>query len=440
MNVSHNTITAGATQWARPLGHEQAKYRVDRIAAFEAWLGACLTVMAVLLCTSSFYYLFVEGGREGATQAKSAASNPIYMLLWISFYGLAAIGFVWTILRQGLQTSFLAGLPVVILVLGSALWSVNVKTTLFYGLMFLMNVVAGYALARLVHPTRFLRLVAQTLWFCLIASIVLAVTNPEISLSQRWGGGWIGGMQLRGVFAHKSDAGYYFALLGILMVGGRALGFGTAWQVVTGLTLAVVMPLTNSATGTVALVTLAGLVVMATRYQRLQTSALAIVAFVFVAFSILLPFVDLGRIPELVGRDAALTGRGPIWEHGRAIIGESPLLGFGYYGFFDTSTFSPVWQLWGNFQYFFTPHMHNSGLDVLSSFGVVGLAVYAAMLALAFGVITNRSIAAPTRALLAAALLLFTISAAFDYTFFKHNSLASLLLMYAVFAAQTRYR
>ncbi|MBI1383818.1 MAG: hypothetical protein GC150_02775 [Rhizobiales bacterium] len=425
------------------VGHPLAPPSFDPTARlirrWERVSTAALTVLVFLMASSSFYYLFVTGDREALLGNKTASQNPIYMLMWAALYGLSGLMFLWSVLTRGIRPCIVAALPLVLLVLISAVWSVNPKTTLFYGFMFSMNALVAYTLSQMVHPARLIRLLGLTLLFCLMASYPMWYLMPDVASNVRWGGGWVYGIQLRGVFAHKSDAGYYFAILFLIMLAGR--WFGISWRLrLFGMTAALLtMPLTNSATGVVALIVMAGLLLVTERMPRLQPLVIGSVAAIAALVSVVLPFIDLGGVPQLLGRDEGLTGRGDIWEAGKHFVAVRPIFGYGYYGFFDRDTFSPVWDLWGRSQYFFTPHFHNAAMDVTISLGILGLALYVVMLCFAFMVMLNETLAAPTRVVLALILLAFVISAAFDFTFMKHNNLATFLLFYTFFAAQTRY-
>ena len=78
---------------------------------------------------------------------------------------------------------------------------------------------------------------------------------------------------------------------------------------------------------------------------------------------------------DLAGRDASLTGRVPLWNLVLAKIGERPLLGHGYAGFWDANSVS-VQYLWLQ-NGWEAPHSHNGYLEVLLQLGVVGLLCYA---------------------------------------------------------------
>ena len=95
--------------------------------------------------------------------------------------------------------------------------------------------------------------------------------------------------------------------------------------------------------------------------------------------------------------------------------------------------------MWERFEWFQTPHFHNSALEVSVGLGIVGLVVYLVYLAMAAAVAVNTTIDAEVRLSLVSVLWLLIISSALDFTLLKHNSFATLFMFYCFFAAQRIY-
>ena len=100
-------------------------------------------------------------------------------------------------------------------------------------------------------------------------------------------------------------------------------------------------------------------------------------AFVAISLFIILFFGSLFLPDEIflaLGRDESLSGRVPLWEGVLATIGDRPLLGYGYSGFWnaDSVDVQYLWQRAG----WPAPDSHNGYLDILLHIGVVGLALY----------------------------------------------------------------
>jgi O-antigen ligase len=265
-------------------------------------------------------------------------------------------------------------------------------------------------------------------------------THPEMVANVRWGGGWLTGRELNGIFAHKTDAGLYFAALALMVTCWPGSGLSTLLRVIIGALAILTVGLTNSAT---ALSVLILLIPFAFALRRVLKPGrlMAAGAFVIVVFAVSVPFINLGNAVSIVGRDAQLTGRSSIWGAAPEFIEKRPVLGYGYAGFFDSGDAAPAHEIWRRREslWFKTPHFHNSGLDVITAIGFTGLALYLMVIAGSLSVAANRTIDQPTRYILATLLLLFVLGSAFDFNLMKHNNFPTMFLFYCLFAAQRNY-
>jgi O-antigen ligase len=329
-------------------------------------------------------------------------------------------------------------MPLVVLVFVSAFWSVSFTWTLYYASMFAANVVVAYAIALVVTPERFVRILAVTMGALIVASFAFLIVMPDLAMSSRWEGGWIAGIQFNGVFSHKSTSGIYFGLfLIVLWMSNVVTGF---WRLVATAVTMLALLLTNSATGSV------GAVILLVVFQSLRLAGfpthvyMPLVGLLVFLFASFVPLLSFGEATELVGRDAGLTGRSPIWAAAGEYFLERPLLGYGYNGFFHPGDLSPVWRLWSLDRYFQTPHFHNSTIDVAISLGAVGVFVYGLTVMAGYLVTTNISMPIETRRGLAGALTMMVFSTAFDMTIMAHNTFGTTLLFYCFYAGQIDYR
>jgi exopolysaccharide production protein ExoQ len=398
-------------------------------------------VMAIALTMSAFYLLFgapPQMGTAEVTGSASAASNPLYIGLRVLLWGWAGAIVLYVTFRDGLAVQLLLGLPLVVLVFASAFWSVSFGWTFYFATMFAANVIVAYALAVIVSPERFLRILSLTLGALVLASFAMLVLFPDYAMTSRWEGGWIGGIQFNGVFAHKSTAGVYFGTFLIILWLANVMT-GLLRLAATALTVLALL-LSNSATGTLGAVVIIGLFT-ALRLTRLPVRAsMVTVGAATLLFASIVPFVSFGEATELIGRDSGLTGRTWIWAAATEFIAERPLLGYGYNGFFYPGDFSPAWKLWDLDPYFHTPHFHNSTIDVAVSLGLVGVAVYAAVVLASYRIAANTSIALPARRALAAILTMMVLTTASDMTIMAHNTFATTMLFYCFFAGRMHYR
>ena len=410
------------------------------LAASPRWMQA-YAALAFLMTSSSFYVILFADLDHESVSGSRATSNPYYMLLWLSLYAATGIAFLVS-LSRGLHTSVVTALPTIALIFASTLWSVAPSLTLFYSCMLTANILIGYVLSRHFAPAALLDLLGRMLCALLVASLILFVAVPDLSTTDRYGGGWLSNLQLHGVFAHKSDAGYYFAMLLLILFFAPIRSMGaTARVAFIGLTVLAIL-LSNSATALLAALVLGGLVLLLGRAGRWQGPLMIGAAVLLVVISIALPYmdlVDLGAAASAVGRDPQLTGRGPIWRSAKEFVSYRPFLGYGYSAFFDVGPYSPAQRVWEQIAWFKTPHFHNSGLEILIALGVAGVFVYLWSLAGAFAVAWNDTIEPRVRLLAWALLMLFVTSAVFDFTLMKHNNFATAFMFYCLFSAQTRF-
>lgn len=400
-------------------------------------------VLAVLMTMSAFYYFYggfavgdMVEGPDPSPSAPLAKDNRLYQALWLLLLGSTAALLVHALLTRGVHASILYAAPIVVWSLLSAVWSVNSTNTLFYATMLAANLAIGYVLAEHLSPQRFLAIFGWVLAALVLGSLLLYLAAPDIASTARYGGsGLIGGRQMHGVFAHKADAGYYSAMLLVMLLIGVGPRLGRLARAFLVLAAIASVVLSNSSTALAASVVVVALAITLQNAGRWRNIAIIGVALSVIAFSFLVPMVGLGSVTEVLNRDAGLTGRVPIWASGLEFMGRKPWLGYGYQAFFDAGKYSPAWELWARLVYFRAPDFHNTSIDIGVSLGVIGLALYVLLLTRAFFVAFNRHIDMNVRVVLVALLTLLVFTATADFTLMKHNHFSTLLMAYCAFAA-----
>jgi O-antigen ligase len=106
-----------------------------------------------------------------------------------------------------------------------------------------------------------------------------------------------------------------------------------------------------------------------------------------IALSALLLLTNVKLLLHIVGADYSLTGRVNIWDSVWSAIRLHPWLGYGFEAFWR-GIYGPSLEVW-RASHNTPPHSHNGFLDILLSFGAVGLAVFL----LAFAVAWRRALA-----------------------------------------------
>ncbi len=422
--------------------HQHVSY--DIFASKGRFLGSnsfftFYALLLMILTTSSFYQFFGGSHVDGGSKTL-ATDSKLYLGMWFSLYGITGLSILMTFAQQGVRSSFFLVTPLLLWVFLSFMWSVSSDRTLYFGVMFIMQILMAYVVVENMKPDKFLRLLLYLFSFLLVLSIVGFYVMPEQTSLARFGGGWLVDMEMNGVFSHKSDAGYFFAVLIVALIGAKDIGVRWSFVVRAGFIVlaAIGILLANSATALLSALMLALVYLFLPSFTN-KARVLTVIGIMILLFALLVPYIDIGQFAELIGRDRGLTGRDVIWTQGLEFIDNRLFLGYGYYGFFDENIFSPVWKLWSNFSYFLTPHFHNSGMDVSISLGIIGLAMYVLILLRAFMVLYNRTIMGSVRVLLFLILVLFIMTSSFDFTLMKHNHFATFFMFYVFFLSFKDY-
>lgn len=115
--------------------------------------------------------------------------------------------------------------------------------------------------------------------------------------------------------------------------------------------------------------------------KRHLPSSLAIAGYVAVGvLAALLPFVDqlVDLFSTITGKDANLTGRFAFWMHGRELIAQQPLFGFGFsnIGYTDSWSAFQLSSLYSEYgAVVVAPNMHNQWIEVTYMLGYIGLSI-----------------------------------------------------------------
>ena len=412
----------------------------SRASGWEVKLAFIGTVLLLLLTTQSLQFLFADSNVEGLAKRATARDNPIYLAMFAMSAGLFGLLAIRHVLTRGPSGRLAAGVLIGMLVGASALWSIGQRSTMIYASVFIILLTASYAMAMYLRPRVFLQIYFWVTTAILTASFGLLIFAPELAGEMRYGGGWLTDRQFSGVMASKNLAGYVFVSTFLLALHGRTLGLWLTVRLVVGAMALLAIVLSNSATAVMILAILAPLSVIIPMMPRFgpQFAFIAVCGFLVLAFAI--PFIDVGGLVDVIGRDSTFTGRAQLWELALTKIQERPFLGYGYWGFFSADPYSPAWAFWENFQYFVTDTFHNSAIDIAISLGFVGLGVLCATVIFAAKVVFNQSEDLNVRLLLVWLLAIYVIGSAMEFAIFHHNYVATVVTFYTLFAAGQTYR
>ena len=216
-----------------------------------------------------------------------------------------------------------------------------------------------------------IRMFMRTALLLAVLSLVAYVAVPNVGHDAAEG--YTGA--LRGVFAAKNTAGMAMLLaiacglhLGSLPGANRSRAIGS-------LSLAfLTLALTKSATSLLIAMIVLGLGsrlwLRSPKGRLCWNAAVSALLVAIVCTALFWP----DQVFPLLGRDASLTGRVPLWQESLKLIWQRPLLGYGYSGFWnvDSRTVQYLWQVIG----WNAPNGHDGYIDILLQIGVVGLLLY----------------------------------------------------------------
>lgn len=376
--------------------------------------------------------------------------DPLAGLEMTMALGLAAAVLLF-VLRAGLGQAFaqawLRQPPLVILcLLGllSAAWSISPWVSLLKGVLLGLATLVGAYLGFRFRARGVAAGAAIVTAVVVGLSALTAVLLPFLGrmFSPPYAGAW------RGVFWHKNHLGTVLALLGVFAFFRLVDGLRHRRRVVVadGLLVAAVVALvvlSRSATGLIVFAAAVALTATAIVWQRVRDAVRRehLLAGVVVAIAaVALATTQFSRILGLLGKDATLTGRIPMWlvvlrDH----ASQRPILGYGIGAFWNLEAHTLSVQQavgWG----YPVAIGDNGWLDVLLGLGLLGLVVFVVVLV---GMLWRGFQAARVgRDLFDALPLVFTVAAllanaAFSL-FFETESGIWLLLVAMSFAALER--
>ncbi|CAN5593427.1 hypothetical protein BH10ACT2_BH10ACT2_00230 [soil metagenome] len=198
----------------------------------------------------------------------------------------------------------------------------------------------------------------------------------------------------KGIFGNRNSLSAISALGIIAIVGWFALKPSSVRGVMTAVVVvveAITLWNTSGDTSLIALlVAFAGSLYIFTlwalksfRISGWLVGGVSAVAIVLVWYFV---FRNFDNLTELAGRSSTLSSRRIIWADVRGLIEKRPLLGYGYWGFWDrfdltVATYARVGSPYGS--------AHNSMLEVLLMLGMLGGAIFLAICWFSVGGVMN---------------------------------------------------
>jgi exopolysaccharide production protein ExoQ len=318
----------------------------------------------------------VSGALVNVQTEEDTASRHGEIILWgsaaVLLTGLSVSGCVFYVR----QHASLMLLPLWSLM--SVLWSANAGTTLRSAVPFVLCTVTVFSFC--VHFKAEARsdFLVRCGLIAAIGSIFVAVGMPKV------GQDYVDGLiAWRGIFSDKNICA--FAMVLFLTA---ATARSRWWTKIPDLGLAVlsvvVLVFTQSRTGWVIAaiyVLCKGLLGLLRRFRGLDTVIMSFVFFLGLLFAAVILGTEYEAILRVLGKDASLTGRVPLWIAVWTAILSHPWVGYGYSAFWN-GTHGPSAQVVLTLGWM-VPHAHNGLLDLWLGLGIVGVSLFVFSLVLA---------------------------------------------------------
>ena len=268
------------------------------------------------------------------------------------------------------------GLPLLLLLalcVASTVWSVNPEGTLRRVVALLGTVAVGTLAGLSLDCVAFTRLQTHVVAIVLLGSLLIAAVEPSAGLDPEG--------RLRGVFFHKNYMGS-FAAVALLTIGVRyTAGGGIGPKLLLGglfLICILCLVLSQSAAPLPSLLGAVGAMGVAQAARKSDGRFRALLPFAIASASLLISAFALSEGGAVLGRSDDLSGRTEVWDFALSMIGQRPLLGYGYDVFWlgANAPAAPFWKATMNV----VANAHNGYIQVALDLGLGGLGLLFAAL------------------------------------------------------------
>jgi exopolysaccharide production protein ExoQ len=325
-----------------------------------------------------FYFFIANGSLATLLSGGDERGGVAFSIAWAFAYGLTILFFVSH--RNGFVFYRREGFLYVLLalVVASFTWSVMPKSTFFYSMSIVFNLIFAMYCSRVLSIEAFFRILLKSLNFTIAVGLLLALLRVDLAfyIDPLARSNILGVSLIKGLFSHKIYAGFYSAMalyLNWLFLQGRSRYFYSFIALIGVL-------VSGSSLGLVALglggvfLTVLRIFSGATTRDSFLLPAITVSLFVF-----LIGMTFYVEILGLLGRDASLTGRTDLWGWALKFWTESPIVGWGYAGIFGDLPEAPS-NLINDDSYYQAPHFHSGYLQVLAELGIIGFSLFVGML------------------------------------------------------------
>ena len=221
-----------------------------------------------------------------------------------------------------------------LLAMASAVWSQSPAKSLFYGALYLVSTLFGYYLVIRFEPDEIMEMVSRLGVLTAVLGLLVVILLPRFGLTHgdaRNGSGW------QGLFSDRTGAAKSFVYLISPALISRGKRSTVVWLLSILLMLAMIYMAHSVTAIFILFIYLMFLVVL--RVSRRVDSRLLVMAIVIGGFlAMLAAFIGIeygAEVLKAFGRNPTLTGRTAIWRALAISILKRPLLGYGYFAFWQ---------------------------------------------------------------------------------------------------------
>jgi O-antigen ligase len=328
------------------------------------------------------FFLFVLFISSGAMEAFTSSASgdttqgsPLMKVLWACVYFVILISMLVHYKPvAGLLKSNIFFVALLLLAIVSLRWSVDPATTLSKSLPLLLSSFIGLEFARRYEIRDQLRLIWMVLALVLVLGVIAQVAFPGLvpDVDQDAGSSW------NGIVTTKNAWARLIVLAGIVILSRpRNTRISKAVTVVLMVMILGLLVASQSAGGMLIMVAMMGLFVAFRAFRWPRKRLTFTLASLAAATALLVTYAvnNLDHLTGLLGKDATLTGRVPIWREAIIYIEKQPYLGYGYAAFWS-QTSRPGRLVREAIHWDTLPHAHNGYIDLMLAVGALGLVLY----------------------------------------------------------------
>jgi exopolysaccharide production protein ExoQ len=330
-------------------------------------------LIIILLVGCSIFPLNILDPRTLTGYDKTVFSSGLQLIIYIVFVLVFNSYFRGFLQNSALLIKDPFIIALLLLAILSPFWSETPLLSLRCGVVILcISAIAAHIAGR--HSWEELSsILRRSFAYIQVISIFVAILIP--SLARDYKGG------LCGILFTSNSFGSLMALnaaLWYLHLGDRRIPrFIGVGSILLSVSLVI---LSTSGTGLLTLVALMSLTLALKSFRRLDTRWAIVAVFFLILINIGLYFLiteNLDKIFIALGKEPSLSGRTDFWPQLIDKIEKKPIVGYGYYGFWQAwrGVNNPAATIRGNGE-FVPPNAHNGFLQLALELGLLGLGLF----------------------------------------------------------------